>query len=202
MVAASNEKPVRMTEAEYLAFEEQSELKHEFVNGEILAMTGASWKHTVICTNLGIAIGRQIADKNCTAVLADMRLKVESTVSYRYPDMMVICGEPEFVNKRVDTISNPTVIIEVLSTATALIDRNEKLREYRQIDTVQEYLLVSQNEARIEKFVRQNKDVWIYTETIGLLKALDLPSIGCVLKLADVYNKISFDSTTQEETET
>jgi Uma2 family endonuclease len=200
MVAASNEKLVRMTEAEYLAFEEQSELKHEFVNGEILAMTGASWHHALICTNIGAAIGQQIINKDLAAVL-NFRLKVGSAV-YRYPDVMVVCGEPEFVNKRVDTISNPTVIIEVLSTATALIDRNEKLREYRQIDTVQEYLLVPQNEARIEKFVRQNKDVWIYTETIGLVKALDLPSIGCVLKLADVYKKISFDSNTKEETDT
>ena len=202
MVAASNEKPVRMTEAEYLAFEEQSEVKHEFANGKIYAMTGASWNHNVICANLSIAIGRQLIDKNCTIVPGDLRLKVTSTLSYRYPDIMVICGQPNFVDKRTDTISNPTVIIEVLSAATALIDRNEKLREYRQIETVQIYLLVSQNEARVEKFVRQDKDAWVYTETIVLEKSLDLLSIGCVLVLADVYNKVSFDSTTQEETDT
>lgn len=142
----------------------------------------------------------QLLNKDCVGVLTNLRVKVVSTVSYRYPDVMVICGEPQFVDKRVDTISNPILIIEVLSPGTALIDRNEKLREYRQLNTVQEYLLVTQNEARIEKFLRRDADTWLYKETIGLENSLDLPSIACVLALADVYNKLTLDSETQEST--
>ncbi|MDQ7024987.1 MAG: Uma2 family endonuclease [Anaerolineae bacterium] len=201
MVAASQiEQPMRMTEAEYLQFEENSDTKHEFVNGEIIAMTGASWKHGAICTNLSIAIGRQLINKDCMLFAGDLRLKVVSTVSYRYPDVMVICGEPEFVDKRVDTISNPILIIEVQSPSTELIDRNPKLREYRQLDTVQEYLLVTQNEARIERFLRQDTDSWLYTETVGLENNIALPSIGCVIALSDVYNKLTLDSDSEEST--
>jgi Uma2 family endonuclease len=195
MVAASDkEKPLRMTEAEYLQFEQDSDTKHEFVKGEIIAMTGASWNHSVICFNIGTTLNNQLAGKDCTVVGGDMRLKVTSKLSYRYPDVMVICGQPDFVDSRVDTISNPKVIIEVLSGATALIDRNEKLREYRQVETVEEYLLVSQNEARIERFMRTDTDTWIYTDTVGLEKTIDLPSIGCVLALADVDNKLTLDN--------
>lgn len=199
MVAASHhEEPMRMTEIEYFEFEEKSETRHEFVNGKVYAMTGASRKHTVICMNLGTTLNNQLASKDCTPVANELRLKVAAKVSYRYPDVMVICGEPSFVNKRVDTIDNPTVIIEVLSSSTALIDYNEKLREYRQLETVQEYLLVSQNEARIEKYARYDADKWLYSETIGLENRIELPSIECVLALSDIYNKITFDSDSDE----
>lgn len=128
MVAAQQE-PLYMTEAEYLEFEEKSEIKHEYVNGKVYAMAGASLVHTVICHNTANALEEKIGDKPCLIVSRDLRLKVFSKVSFRYPDVMVICDEPQYVDNRVDTIANPIVVIEVLSPSTALVDRNEKLDE-------------------------------------------------------------------------
>lgn len=117
MVSAQfqQQNPLQMTEQEYLIFEEKSDTKHEFVNGNVYAMTGASWTHNVICLNTGATLNNQLKNKGCTAVVGDVRLKVESKVSHRYPDIMIVCGEPEFFDNRVDTINNPTLIIEILS---------------------------------------------------------------------------------------
>lgn len=116
-----------------------------------------------------------------------------SNVNHRYPDGMVLCDEPQFYQDRNDTIVNPTLIIEVLSPSTALIDRNEKFQEYIRIPSVQEYVLISQNQARIEKFIRQDNEKWLYEQVYGLDSAIYLPSIACTLSLSFVYNKITFD---------
>lgn len=184
------------TEADYLAFEAASDIKHEFANGAIIAMTGASWKHNVICVNTSTTLNVQLATKDCRVTANDLRLKVLSKRSYRYPDVMVICGDPQFVDDRTDTISNPTVIIEVLSEKTALIDRNEKLDEYLQIEAVQEYVLISQAAAKIERYLRQESGDWLYSHATGLDSSLDLPSIDCVLALTDVYKKVTLESDT------
>jgi Uma2 family endonuclease len=195
MVAASQQEPIRMTEAEYLAFEQDSDIKHEFVNGDVFAMTGASWRHNVICSNVNIALGGQLANKDCTVVASDMRLKVASRVSYRYPDLMVVCGDPAFVDDRTDTISSPTVVIEVLSASTALVDHNEKLHEYIRLTSLHEYILISQDAAQVERFLRQEADEWLYKQITGIESRLDLRSIGCTLALSDVYNKVTFNET-------
>lgn len=183
-----------ITEADYLALEATSETKHEYANGEILAMTGASWNHNVICMNVGAQLNVQLADRNCTVTSNDLRLNVQSTRSYRYPDVMVICGEPQFVNDRTDTINNPIVVIEVLSEGTEIIDRDAKLHEYLQIDTVQEYLLIAQSEAKIERYLRQQSGDWLYSRVTELSDTLTLPSIDCTLKLADLYNKVTLSN--------
>ena len=190
MLAAQQE-PLRMSETDYLVFEEQSENKHEYVNGEIFAMTGASLTHTVICQNTGTTLNNQLVDSPCLVVSSDLRLKVQSRVSFRYPDVMVICEEPQFVDNRVDTITNPTVIVEVLSPSTALTDRNEKLDEYTQLDSMQEYVLISQHEARIERYMRHESGEWLYRKVAGLESSIELPSIGCILALAAIYKKTS-----------
>lgn len=155
MVHAYNpeKNPLYMTEQVYLTFEENSDTKHEFVNGRVYAMTGASWTHNVICLNVGTTLNTQIKNKGCTAVVGDVRLKVESKVSHRYPDVMVVCGEPEFVDNHVDMISNPTLVIEVLSPSTALIDLNDKLHEYLKLPSLKEYVIIAQHEARIERYL-------------------------------------------------
>jgi Uma2 family endonuclease len=148
----SPQHPRTLTEEEYLHFERNSDTKHEFVNGQVLAMTGASWNHNLICVNISSSLNQQLSDEPCAVVAGDMRLKVATARSFRYPDVMAICDEPEFLDERGDTVVNPSLVFEVASPSTAQIDRNEKRREYRQIATLQAYVLVAQSEARVELY--------------------------------------------------
>lgn len=195
MVAAqtNHDNPQYMTEAEYLAFEEQNEFRHEYARGRVYAMTGASWKHNIINANIQGILQSQLTDEPCISVSNDMRLKVESkSVSFRYPDTMVICDEPEFLDNRDDTVLNPTVVIEVLSPSTAFKDHNEKLDEYTQIDSVQDYILVSQHEPRVQVYTRQQNGKWLYSSLHGLQESIELASINCTLSLARLYAKVDF----------
>lgn len=194
MVAIRDQDPLRMTEAEYLAFERESDVKHEFVDGKVYAMSGGSARHSFITVNTSTAFNTQLANTDCRVASPDLRLKVQSKVAHRYPDVMVICGDLDYVDNRNDTIQNPIVIVEVLSPSTELIDRNQKLQEYRALPTLQEYILISQHEAKIERYFRQTADDWLYTSVIGLDNQLALVSIDCTLKLSQIYQKITLDA--------
>lgn len=195
---AEEQEPLYMSEVDYLEFEEQSDIRHEFVNGRVYAMAGAEWEHVMIAQSASSALYAQLRGKSCRVGTNDLRLKVESKkVSYRYPDFMVICGEPNFVGNR-KIIDNPTLIVEVLSPSTALEDRNAKLKEYTALPSVQEYVLISQDEARVEVFSRYQSGKWLYTSAMGLDASIDLPSIGCSLMLADVYEQVTFDTDNQD----
>lgn len=185
-------KPIRMTEAEYLEFEEKSDIKHEYVAGRVLAMAGADWNHNAITGSIQSNLYIQLRGKDCIAMSNDLRLKVESKkVSYRYPDVMVICGEPHFIENR-KTIDNPTVVIEVLSPSTALEDRNAKFDEYIQLNSVQEYILISQDEPKVERFKRHVSGEWLYLKITSLDGKLELPSIACTLSLSILYEDVDF----------
>lgn len=193
-VQPEQQEPLLMTEAEYLAFEETSEIKHEYVAGQVYAMTGAGWNHNLINGNTQATLNIQLADKSCFVMSSDLRLKVTSKkVSFRYPDTMVICGEPDFVEKRRDTVKNPTIIIEVLSPSTALTDHNEKLDEYIKIESVQAYVLISQHEAKVEVYTRDTAEEWRYIQKKGLDAGVELDSIGCTLALSKIYEKVDFE---------
>jgi len=194
--------PVQMTEAEYLVFEAQNENKHEFVNGDVFAMTGASVRHNLVVNNVVTALVNQLSEKNCLVPSNDTRLKVESKVSYRYPDVMVICDKIQYVDERVDTIRNPIVIVEVLSPSTALVDRNQKLDEYTQLSSVQEYVLISQDEHKLERFLRQDDQNWLYTKISGLEGMLELSSIECQLSAQAIYAKLDLLGDTNESGQT
>ncbi len=183
---------IKLTEDEYLAFDRHHDIKHEFINGEVVAMTGASWKHNIICANTSAALHSQLTDSPCIVTASDMRLKIAASSTYRYPDVMVVCDDPQFIDDRSDTVLNPVILIEVLSPSTALVDRNEKLREYRQIDSLQAYILLSQDSSRAERYLRQDPQNWLYTDITGLGTHIELTSIGCTLALKDVYSKVTF----------
>lgn len=201
LVQSQQQEPLHMTEAEYLAFEEASDIRHEYVNGYVKAMAGASWTHPVITQSTGTTLDMQLLDKPCIVVSSDIKLRVQSKkVSFRYPDVMVVCGEPNFVDERVDTIDNPTVIVEVSSPSTALEDRNEKLEEYTRLESLQEYVLISQDEAKIERYLRHEGE-WLYSNVRGLDAHLELPSIGVTLDFAFVYKKVTLKHETDNETE-
>jgi Uma2 family endonuclease len=173
---------------EYLALERAAETKSEYADGCIYAMTGASWTHGLINANISRSLGNQLLDRPCHVHIADLRVKAATARSYRYPDITVVCGQPEFEDKRSDTVLNPTVLIEVLSPSTEASDRGRKFAEYRGIPSLREYLLVSQDLPRVERYARQAEG-WLLTVAEGLEAKVRLDAIGCALDLAEVYHK-------------
>ncbi len=186
--------PDKMTEEEYLAFERQSEFRHEYIDGEIYAMTGAKRAHNLITSNINTALNTQLREHPCEIYVSDMRVQVSEAGSYVYPDVVVACGEPEFrPDSYMDTLLNPTVIVEVLSDSTELFDRGVKWANYRLLPSLQAYLLVSQYAVRIERYTRHQNDGWLYTDVTDMNAAIAIESIGCELVLSDVYAKVSFE---------
>ena len=178
---------------EYLRLERQSEHKSEYLNGEIFAMTGASRKHNLLTTNISRELSQQLKDRRCEVYASDMRVKVRATGLYTYPDVAVVCDEPQFEDDYVDTLLNPTMLIEVLSASTERYDRIAKSSYYRTIDSLVEHLLVAQDEIRLEQYVKQPNGQWSLFEYLALDNVVQLTSIDCSLTLSDVYDKISFD---------
>ncbi len=182
-----------MTEAEYLAFERASEFKHEFLDGQIYAMTGASRAHNLICSYTLVTLGNQLRDRPCEIYPSDMRVKVAATGLHTYPDISVVCGDAQLADDSFDTLLNPVLIIEVLSPSTERYDRGKKFQHYRQLDSLREYVLIAQDSPRIERFLRQADNSWNLTDVTGLDASLQLSSIDAALALADVYAKVTFE---------
>ena len=181
----------RYTPEEYLARERAAEYKSEYVNGFIVAMTGASRAHNVISVNIGGELRGQLKGRPCEVYSGDMRVKVNATGTYRYPDIAVACGDITFEDAELDMLHDPMVIIKVLSPSTELIDRGEKFAHYRRLASLREYLLVSQETPHIEQFVRRC-DGWLLSEAGGLDASVHLTSIDCMLPLREVYDKVRF----------
>lgn len=193
-------KQTHYTAEDYLTLERNALYKSEFHDGEIFAMTGASRKHNLIAFNIARELGVQLKNRPCEAYIADMRVKAVTARSYHYPDIAVVCGKPQFEDAHVDTLLNPTLLIEVLSPSTEAYDRGAKFAHYRKITSLCEYLLVMQDQSSIERYVRQG-EVWILSETVDLDASLSLESIGCTLSLREVYDKVLDDSDKNPEIE-
>jgi Uma2 family endonuclease len=184
--------PKTYTEEEYLALERAAPYKSEFHDGCIYAMTGASRKHNLVSGNIYGELRNQLKGRPCEAYINDMRVKAAEARGYYYPDIAVVCGSPELEDEHGDTLLNPTVLIEVLSPSTASYDRSGKFANYRKIASLREYLLVAQDQPRIERYARQG-EAWLLTETEGLEAAVAIASIGCVLALREVYDRVLAD---------
>ena len=180
-----------LTPEEYLVFERKATTKHEYLNGQIIAMSGASREHNLITGNMFNGLYTQLIDSGCETYVSEMRVKNYQTNSYTYPDIVVVCDEPRFEDDVFDTLLNPIVLIEVLSPSTEAYDRGEKFAHYRQIDSLQEYILISQERIGVEHYLRQGTQ-WLLTEFRGLEEVLSLVSIGCELGLQDIYRRIQF----------
>lgn len=178
---------------EYLALERKAEYKSEYLHGEIFAMSGASETHNLVAGNIFGELRQQLKDGQCRTYISDMRVKVSSVGLYTYPDVVVVCGEPEFEDKEFDTLLNPTMLIEVLSPSTERYDRIAKSSYYRTIDSLAEHLLVAQDEVHLEQYSRQPDGEWLLSEYLTPDAVVNLPSIGCTLKLNDVYDRITFE---------
>lgn len=174
---------------EYLDLERTSDEKHEFLDGEIFAMGGASFAHAVIAGNVASLLHGQLRGKPCRVVSADARVKITLIGLYTYPDIVVVCGEP-VLEQPGDTLTNPILLIEVLSDSTEKKDRGWKFEQYRHIGSMTDYLLVAQDTPRIEHYARQPSDRWIYVSETRMDGVVEIVSIGCCLPLVEVYEKI------------
>ena len=179
------------TPEEYLAYERRSEFKSAYVGGEIVAMTGASRRHNRIVLNVAFSLHTQLKrNKRCEVYANDMRVRVPVEDMYTYPDVVVTCGEPRFEDDELDTLLNPLLIAEVLSTSTESYDRGAKFAAYRTLPSFTEYLVVAQDRIHVGHSVRQTDGAWLLSETDDPGASLILPSIGCTLVLADVYDRV------------
>ena len=183
-----------LTPQEYLAREREAATKSEYYAGKVYALAGASRNHSAIVPNLAYLLIGQLKGRPCQVFTSDMRVKVSASGLYTYPDVAVVCGRPHFDDQVEDTLLNPTVIIEVLSRSTEAYDRGDKFAHYRALESLQDYLLIAQDIARIGHFTRQPDGAWLFAESSGPDAVVDIPSIQCRLSLAEVYDKIELTS--------
>jgi len=179
-----------LTPEEYLEIERRAETRSEYLDGEMFAMAGASIEHNAIVANLLIELGQQLKRRSCQVFPSDLRIHIPATGLYTYSDAVVVCGEPRLEDEHLDTLLNPTLLIEVLSPTSEAYDRGKKFEHYRSIESFVEYLLVAQDAPRIEQYLRQPAGRWLFTAVTGLEATIALPSIQCELSLAEVYEKV------------
>jgi Uma2 family endonuclease len=191
----STEPRARITPEEYLALERKAEVRSEYLDGEMFAMSGSTRIHNTIVLNIATEMNLQFMGRPCEVHALDLRIKVAASGLYTYPDVAAMCGEPVFEDSYRDTWTNPQLILEVLSESTESYDRGRKSSHYRGIASLREYVLVSQKECRIERFTRQQDGAWLYSEITDPSGSLELTSVACRIPLARVYHKVDFDTT-------
>jgi Uma2 family endonuclease len=188
----------RCSAQEYLELERRAATKSEFFAGEIFAMTGASRDHNLIVANLVRELTLELKGRPCETYPSDMRVKVNATGLYTYPDLAVVCGPPQFDDEQKDTLLNPTLIVEVLSISTEAYDRGKKFAHYRKIGSLAEVLLVSQDKPHVDRYVRQPENQWLLAEWDGLQSRVLLTSIDCRVDMAEIYDKVELTADSPE----
>jgi Uma2 family endonuclease len=184
------EPDVYMTSQEYLTLEKQAEYKSEYIAGTMVAMSGASRKHNLIVTNIVTSLGQPLRGRPCEVYANDMRVKMPASDLYVYPDVVVVCGSPQFEDSDLDTLLNPTLVIEVLSQSTEFRDRGVKAQGYRLRDSLAEYLLIAQDRCRIEQYVRQTDNQWLLADFRAPDETVNLVSLRCALSVQDIYDRV------------
>ena len=183
----------RITPQEYLIRERQASLKSEFYQGEIFAMGGGSANHSLIAANFVREAGNALRDKPCIVFNSDLRVQVQSTGLYTYPDATIVCGELLFDDDHRDTLLNPTVIVEVLSDSTEKYDRGKKSNHYRQIASLKELILIAQDRSHVERFTRQPNGDWLFHEQKELTADFELKSLGISIAISELYRGVKFE---------
>jgi Uma2 family endonuclease len=180
-----------ITPEEYLALEREAEYKNEYFDGEIFAMVGASRKHNLITTNITRELSQQLKTKPCEVYSSDMRVRIPNANIYTYADVSVACGEPKFEDAELDTLLNPDLIVEVLSKSTASYDRRQKFAFYRTIESLTDYILVSQEALHVEHYTKQPDGRWLLSDFRSTEDVVKLDSLSCSLPLGEIYDKVS-----------
>jgi Uma2 family endonuclease len=178
------------TPEEYLEREYAADTRHEYYAGQVFAMAGGSPEHSFIGANLIAALGVRLREQGCRTANSDLR--VQAGTLYTYPDVTVVCGEPRYTGHRADTLTNPTLLIEVLSETTEAYDRGAKFALYQQIESLHEYVLVAQDKPCLERYLRQTDGTWLYVKVEGTDTELPLGSVRLALPLSAVYEGIAF----------
>jgi Uma2 family endonuclease len=186
---SSRTKP-RYTPEEYLVIERDSQHKNEYCDGEIFAMGGAGERRNLIVTNMIRELSLQLKSRSCKVYSSDMRVKVSLSGLCTYLDIAALCGEARFDDEQKDTLLNPTLIIEVLSKSTEAYDRGEKFEHYRKIESLTEYVLVSQEKRHIDHYVRQPDNQWLLSDASLQESIIEFSSIDCRLPMLEVYDKV------------
>ena len=181
-----------ITAEEYLHRERKAEYRSEYFRGEMFAMARASANHNLIVLNSGASLRDQLKKSPCRVYPSDLKLRIEATGLYTYPDLSIVCGEPQFESDRGDVLLNPIVLVEVLSESTEAYDRGKKFEHYRTIPGLQHYVLISQDRHSIDCFTRSNNGSWDLTSCQGLDGKILLDAIGCELSGSEVYDKVVF----------
>ena len=183
----------KYTLEEYFDLELSTNERFEYFDGEIFSMSGVSEQHDEIEGNTYHTLRLALEGRECRVFLADMRIKVPSLPPYRYADVSVTCEKPVFEKMGgVDVVTNPTLIIEVLSDSTEAYDRGDKFTHYKSIPSLKEYLLIAQHRPHITQYVKQNDGSWSYGEVNELSARIQLASIDCVLELSEIYRDVTF----------
>jgi len=183
----------RYTASEYLALEDKAEFKSEFINGEIIPMAGASANHNILTGKFHALLLFALEDLEYSVFMSDMRLWLPDYSRYTYPDVMVVAGEPIFVDQKQMEVTNPCLIVEILSSSTQTYDHDSKFRQYRSIPSFQEYILVYQTGYEVDHYVKESDDRWILTTYRGESAVIKLSSIQLEISLRDLYKRVTFD---------
>ena len=177
------------TREAYLEMERASPERHELHDGEVFAMSGASREHNLVVFNLAASLHGALKGRPCEAYMNEMRVGYPPQTRYLYPDAVVVCGGPRFEDRTLDTLLNPTVVFEVLSASTESFDRGRKFKHYGAIESMREYVLLSQTEVRVEQFTRQGDGTWIL-RALGAGETLRLPSLDVALPVDALYERV------------
>jgi Uma2 family endonuclease len=186
----SSVRKAKLSPQEYLALERKAPYKSEYYEGDVFGFAGASESHNLIVVNVLTLFNLQLKGKPCKVYPSDMRVKVSETGLYTYPDVTVVCGQANLEDEYLDTLLNPTLIVEVLSPSTEKDDRIVKFAHFRRMPSVKEYILIAQDSVRLEQYVRQNDGRWILSEYSDLEFTVKMEAVECKLPMKDVYDKV------------
>jgi Uma2 family endonuclease len=189
----STQPKTHLSPEQYLELERKAECKSEYYDGDMFAMSGSSFRHAVAVANLAHSLNAQMMSRDCIALTNDVRVQVRATGLYTYPDLIVVCGKPQFADVHFDTLLNPGFIAEVLSPSTEGYDRGRKFEHYRMIECLSEYMLISQDRIHVDLY-RKQAGSWVLIEAKSLDDTIELQSIGCTVQLKDIYHKLELDA--------
>jgi Uma2 family endonuclease len=181
-----------ITPEEYLNRERMADVRSEYFRGELFAMAGASANHNLIVGNCVQTLGQQLKKKPCRVYPSDLKLRIEATGLYTYPDLSIVCGEPQIESSAGDVLLNPVLLVEVLSDSTEAYDRGKKFEHYRTIPCLKHYVLIAQDRYAIDCFSRHANGSWFLTTCQGIEGKLLLDAIECELSASEVYDKVVF----------
>jgi Uma2 family endonuclease len=184
----------RLTPEQYLEIERAAAFRSEYHDGRLIAMSGGTYSHVLTISNLSFALRNGLAKRDCSVLTSDLRVRAAGGRFYAYPDIAVVCGEPRFADDQKDTLINPILLVEVLSKSTEAWDRGIKFARYREIESLKEYVMVSQTEPRMEAFFRGPEGDWVLREAAGFESVCHFASLNCDARLAEVYRNVVLEA--------